>query len=311
MHDSRRHNIIFLGVGLFFFWFSGCTVEPVETQLLLPVDFANVPYDMVLTHFNTDKIEIRIQADPRMITQINQENVHYPADLYTDLEFDPAGASASIGPGHYVLPVDKNRIPMDPAIKILAIKPSYLSVRLEKKITRTFKLTVPYTGTPAQGHIVLEPAPEPASVTLTGAKSLIDAIKVLKTKPVDLSNVNETFKKEVPLDLKNPSLYTTPRPIVVVTVPVQQELVKKNIDPIPIRVWNTSRKVSIEPGKIAVEVKGPFERLKNPAVLDEVFAFVDLKGVKPGVYARHVYINIPVGLVMTRAEPQVFTVKIE
>jgi hypothetical protein len=33
--------------------------------------------------------------------------------------------------------------------------------------------------------------------------------------------------------------------------------------------------------------------------------------MEPGVYARHTYINIPVGLTMTRSDPRVFTVTIE
>lgn len=311
MPELKGHRTLMALLSLFSILIPGCTVEPVETQLLLPVDFANVPYNMVLTHYHTDKIEIRIQADPRLMEQINQENIHYPADLYTDLEFDPAGASDSIGPGHYMLPVDKHRIPMDPAIKILDITPSYLSVRLEKKVAKTFKLTVPYSGEPAKGHIVLEPAPEPASVELIGAESLINAIETLKTKPVDLAKAHETFKKEVPLDLENPDRFSASAPIVVVTVPVQQELVKKSVKNIPIQVWNSSRKVSIEPAALTVELKGPFESMADKAVMDQVFAFVDLKGVKPGVYARHAYINVPVDLIMTQADPQVFTVKIE
>lgn len=291
--------------------FSGCTVDPVETDLLLPVEFSNIPGNMVLTHYHTDKIEIRVQAAPRLMEQINQENIRYPADLYTDLDIDPAGASDSIGPGHYVLPVDIRRIPMDPAIRILDITPSYLSVRLEKKVTKTFKITVPYAGEPAKGHIVLAPAPEPASVDLTGAESLVNAIQDLKTKPIDLSKVDETFKKEVPLDLENPQLYSASEPIIVVTVPVQEELVEKTVENIPIQIWNSSSKVSIEPAAVSVKIKGPFASMGNKEILDQVFAFMDLKGLTAGVYARHAYINIPVDLVMTQADPQVFTVKIE
>jgi hypothetical protein len=289
----------------------GCAVEPVETDLLLPVDFANIPEDMVLTYHPTKKIQIRIQADPRLIELINTETIVYPADLYTDLEFDPAGDSDSIEPGDYMLPVDKTRIPMDPGIKILNVNPSFLNVRLEKKVAKTFKITVPYIGVPAQGHIALEPFCDPAFVELTGAQSLINGIAHLETKPIDLTGAGESFKKKLPLDLENPQLYSSSQTMFTVTVPIQEQLVTKTMADIPIQVLNAVSKVTIEPAVITLEIRGPFQTLGNRTILDQIYAFMDLKDLKAGVYARHAYINIPVGLIMTGATPQVFTVKIE
>ena len=310
MHKLNRNALILLFI-FFAFYFSGCTTEPVETDLLLPVDFSNVPENMVLTSFYTDKIEIKIQANPKLIERINTENIRYPVDLYTDLEFDPAGASDSIEPGAYLIPVEEKRIPMNPAIKILSISPSYLTVQLEKKIKKIFKLSVPYTGKPAKGYIVLEAATEPASVELTGAAPLIHSIKELKTKPIDLTNINETFKKKIPLDLDNPSAISSSDPIILVTVPVQQKLVSKTIENIPIQAWNCTSAVKIEPSRITIRIKGPFEALNNKKITNQIYSFVNLKGLTSGVYARHVYINIPVDLMMTDASPQVFTIKIE
>jgi len=311
MPDTRKTRARLYLLGLFLFFISSCTLEPVETDLLLPVDFSNVPEDMVLTHFHTDKIEIRIKGDPRHIDLIQKENIIYPADLYTDLEFDPAGDSNSIETGTYLLPVDKTRIPLDPAITILGISPSYLSVRLEKKVTKTFKVSVPYMGKPAKGHLALEPACNPPTVALTGPLSMLSSIEILKTKPIDLNNANESFKKEVPLDLENPLLYSSAQAMFIVTVPIQAKLGERTVSDIPIRIVNAKTRVKIEPSHISIDIKGPLETLGNKAVTEEIYAFMDLEGLKPGVYARHALINLPVDLVMTNASPQVFTVKIE
>jgi len=292
MHKLKLYcNALILLLILIPFCFYSCTTEPVETDLLLPVDFSNVPENMVLTYFHTDKIEIRIQTDPRLMEFINKENIRYPVDLYTDLEFDPAGASDSIEPGTYLIPVEEKRIPMDPAIKILSINPSYLSVQLEKKVKKTFKVSVPYTGKPAKGYIALEAATDPASVELTGAAP--------------------NFKKKIPLDLDNPSITSSSDHIIIVTVPIQQQLVSKTIENIPIQIWNCTSAVNIEPSEITIRIKGPFETLGNKEITNQIYSFIDLKGLKPGIYARHAYINVPVDLIMTDAAPQVFTIKIE
>ncbi|MFH2058196.1 MAG: CdaR family protein [Pseudomonadota bacterium] len=318
MHKLRVYTkqlLIFFILSCFyfsgFFYFSGCTTDPVQTDLLLPVDFANVPDNMVLTGFHTDKIEIKIQATPKLIEEIKADSTRYPVDLYTDLAFDPAGDSVSIEPGEYLLPVEKERISLRPGIKILSINPSYLSVKLEKKITKSFKIIVPYIGQPAKGYIVLDAATEPSSVELVGAFSVIQSIKELKTKPIDLTDINESFKKKIPLDLENASIISKSGRIVIVSVPVQEVLVLKTIENIPIQIRNNALKVSIEPEWITIQVKGAFETIGNRGILDQIYSFIDLKDLEPGVYARHAYIDIPVGLKMTKADPQVFTVRIE
>lgn len=298
---------------LFLFCLSlpGCTTEPVQTDLLLFVDFSNIPDNMVLTDFHTDKIEIRIQAKPDIIKTIHDQETRYPVDLFTDLAFDPAGDSDSIEPGEYLIPVEEKRIPMPRGVKLLSTNPSYLSVKLEKKISRSFKVIVPYVGEPANGYRVLDAATDPPRVELTGPFSLIQSIKELKTKPIDLTDINESFKKKIPLDLEIPSIISRPDHIVIVSVPVQEILMLKTIENIPIQIKNSTSQVSIEPPRITIQIKGPFETLGNREIMEQIHSFVDLKDLTPGVYARHAYIDIPVGLMMTQASPQVFTVKIE
>ncbi|WP_287125847.1 CdaR family protein [Desulfobacter sp.] len=292
--------------------FASCTQEPRKTNLLLPVDYANVPDDMILTNFHTDKIEVRIKCRPKHIEKLSKRSLVYPADIYTDLAFDPAGGADAIEPGSYLLPVDKNRIPLGRSVSIVNITPSSLSIRLEKKVTRVFKVTVPLIGETAKGYMALSPECEPATVAVTGAESLINRIQTLTTKPVDLSNANENFKKEVPLDLGQPELFTAAQSIFVVSVQIQPLTGTRTIEQIPIELQNRpGKKVSIEPSTISIDLKGPQETLNNTNLADKIYAFMDLKGLKTGVYARHACIDIPVELVMTNASPRVFTVKIE
>lgn len=294
------------------FIFTACAQEPRETNLLLPVDYANVPDDMILTNFHTDKIEVRIKCRPKRIEKLLKKSLVYPADIYTDLAFDPAGATDAIEPGRYLLPVDKTRIPLGRSALIVNITPSCLSIRLERKVTRVFKVTVPFIGEAAKGYMALSPVCDPATVALTGAESLINRIEQLTTKPVDLTNANESFKKEVPLYLEQPGLFTAAQSIFVVSVQVQPLTGTRTIEQIPIELQNRpGKKVSIEPSTISIDLKGPQEDLNNTILTDKIYAFMDLEGLKPGVYARHACIDIPVELVMTNASPRVFTVKIE
>ncbi len=208
--------------------------------------------------------------------------------------------------------MDKTRIPLGSSVSIISITPSYLSVHLERKITRVFKVNAPLTGEAADGYMALAPVCEPGTVALTGMESLISRIEQLQTKPVDLSHANEDFKKEVPLDLEHPELFTPAQSIFVVSVPVRPRPGTRTIARIPIELRNSpGNKASVEPATISIDLKGSQEDLNNMALTEKIYAFMDLSGLKPGVYARHAYIDIPVELVMINASPRVFTVKIK
>ena len=305
------HNIRFFVIITILLCFIGCTTEPIETDLLIPVKFSNVPDNMILTVVHTDKIEIKVRAVPKLMELINKENISYPVDLYTALEFDPAGASDSIESGAYLIPVEKERISINPAIKILNVKPFYLSVQLEKKISKVFNINIPYKGEPAKGYFALEAVANPSTVKLIGAAPFINSIKQLKTKPIDLTNARKTFKKKIPLDLKNPSLISSTNHIIAVKIPIHQQLISKTVKDIPIEIYNCSASADIKPSTITIDIKGPFETLNNKKNIEQIYSFIDMKNLKPGIYARHVFINIPVGLIMTNADPKVFTIKIE
>lgn len=311
MHKLIRNITLLLFFIFEAFLIAGCNPDPVETDLLIPVEFSNIPSHMIMTGFHTDKIEIRVKADPRLIEKIKSNNISYPVDLYTDLEFDPAGDSNSIETGSYLIPVERKRVPVNPNIRILNITPPYLSVQLETKISKSFQIAVQYSGTPPEGYIVLEAAATPSIVELTGAQSQISRIETLKTKPIDLSLAKESFKKEIPLDLDAHGKIIASSPIIVVSIPVRQQIVSLTVSNINIDVLNTNLSARVEPSTISIKLKGPYETINNRIILNQISSFINLKGIAPGVYTRYATIDVPVGLMMTDASPKVFTVKLE
>ncbi len=99
--------------------------------------------------------------------------------------------------------------------------------------------------------------------------------------------------------------------IIMVSVQIQEKQVETSIENLPIQIRNCSFSARIEPNVMTISVKGPYSFIHNKDTLDRIYAFLDIEGAGPGVYARHTTINIPVGLTMTRSSPQVFTVTIE
>ncbi len=301
--------LIIIVLSLFFF--QGCSSKPKETDLLLPVHFLSMPSYLVKTSPFTKNIEIHIKGTARLVKQISADNLSYHVDLYTDLVSDPAGDSGVIEPGLYSIPVIKERIPLLPGVIITNINPSFITIRLQKAVTRLLPITIPYTGKPALGYIALPAKPEPDKISLTGADSIINTIKSVKTKPVDITGSKESFKKEVPVDIDKASGIKILPKIVMVSVPIKEKTIIRTFRHISVETKNNCLETIITPREIQIQVKGYANILKEKTIEKKFKIYMDLNGLKPGIYVRRAIIILPVGLILISARPEIFTVKIK
>ncbi|MCK5311022.1 MAG: YbbR-like domain-containing protein [Desulfobacteraceae bacterium] len=278
--------------------------------MLLPVEFSSIPLNLILTSPSIEKLEIRVSGNSKQIEEIKAMNLKYSVDLYTELASDPAGEKVSLDPRIYYIPVIKKRISIPPGIKILIVKPSYIKVGLERKVLKTFPVSVPYTGKEASGYVALSARIEPPEVTLTGPESVISSIKNLKTKPVDLTKANESFKKKMPVDLQGFNTKSEPA-IVTVFIPIEKKKITKILKNLPIELKNAKPEDSVSPSTIILTIKGGHDILGRKEIKEKIKVSIDVKGLKAGVYVRRAVIDLPLELVMTNAQPEIFTVKIE
>lgn len=242
--------------------------------------------------------------------RIHSMNIEYYVDLFTELASDPAGFRSGIEPGLYTIPVIEKRIGLPGTALIMDITPSHIRVDLERRAVKTLPVTVPYIGKPAPGHIALLAETDPETVRVEGAESTIGSLEAITTKPVELNQTESTFKKKVPLDLED-SLITSSTRIVTATVPVKKKKVSRSFDDLTVKVKNAFYPCSIVPPGISITVKGPYDLVHKNGLEDMLDIFIDLDGLNPGVYNRMAIIELPADLLLIRAKPEIFTVKIE
>ena len=291
--------------------FTGCSPEPEETNLLVPLGFSSPPSNLVKIPSHATNLEIRIKGSSRLVKQASQEDLSYLVDLYTDLALDPAGNASTIDPGIYSIPVMEERIPLHPRLTITAVTPSFITVQLETKLTKRLPVHVPYTGKPAPGYTALDAATDPMVVEVIGAESAIGSLAWIETKPVDISNARENFKKNIPLDLGFSATVETSTAMVVATVPIVETIVTQTFDEMPITTKNSPPKTTILPTTMEIKVKGPRNTLKKSGFREQFRIYIDLEGLAPGVYVRRAVIELPVGLILADTRPELFTVTIE
>ncbi|MCP4118044.1 MAG: YbbR-like domain-containing protein [Desulfobacteraceae bacterium] len=289
----------------------GCAQEPEETNLLVPLGFSSAPSNLVKIPTHATNLEIRIKGSARLIKRATQEDLTYLVDLYTDLALDPAGTASTIDPGIYSIPVMEERLPLHPRLAITSISPSFITVQLERKLTRRLPVHVPYTGKPAPGYTALDAATDPMVVEVIGAESAIGSLAWVRTKPVDISNARENFKKNLPLDLDFSGTVNASTTMVTATVPIVETIVTQSFEDIRITAQNNPPQTTIMPPTMEIKVKGPENILKKSGFKERFRIYIDLEGLAPGVYVRRAVIELPVGLILADTRPELFTVTIE
>ena len=202
----------------------------------------------------------------------------------------------------------KDYIKLPRGIKIVRIAPEFINVKLGTRTYKRFPVQVVTTGKPASGYRLTGKRVEPDHVLLSGPSQTIRNLKVLYTKPIDLALSRESFKKEVALDL-NESLVNRSGKIFA-TIEVKEKIVIRKIKNIPVKGIGTKRFFKILPEIMDIEIKGPESSVRLNHIKEKIKVFIDMNGLKKGMYVRRAVISIPIEFTLVKAKPANFTVNI-
>ena len=300
-HFSRKNLIVFALLVL-----SGVAfvllkpAQPLEeTDLLIPIDFGKAPAGLTVTGSPLKGIEVRIRGSAAGLQTIANHKLNYKVDL----------SRADIGIRTF--PIEKNLITLPSGIEIVKIEPPALTVSIEKEITKELPVVITFEDKPGKGFIVAEAIAKPGTVIVRGPEDILSALEKVSTKPIDLKGVSESFKKEIALSLPKHISVIFPSGIMRADVSISQKIAKRQIKNIPVKGKNTPYRYLITPSDISIEVSGPMNTLAKIENGKKIQVYVDLKGLKPGVYPRRAAITLPPSTTLIDVHPELFTVKIE
>lgn len=297
----RRKNIKWLFLCIvpviaFLYFQPGLSLH--ETDIYIPVIAGNIPNGLTITGIALKGIEVRVKGSAPALNKLSGLKLSYA--------IDPAG----MHPGLNSITIDKKNIRLPEGIIILSIRPEYLTVKIEKQIIKKLPVQIKHIGKPAPGFFVAGAVAKPMAVTLKGPESILGPMDKIRTKPVNLNGASGSFKKEIVLDTQENIHIENISGIILAEIFIKELLVIKKFSDIRVQGKGSRKPYRITPPVITVEVKGPeciIEKLNGGKGLQ---VYVNLKGLKPGVYVRRASINLPVNTTLVKVEPELFTVKI-
>jgi len=197
--------------------------------------------------------------------------------------------------------------------KAIRFSPDEVAVTLDQEGEKLLPVKAAYNGSLPEGLEIERMAFTPATVRVTGAKHVLDALENIYTEPVELKNRQSSFKERVQLDLPESSRLT----IAPDWVTAEFSLVMRNstnvLEKIPVRILSAPgerRTIDVQPLAINVTVRGKQQRLEQIRSA-EVDAYVNCTDIPESTgYDLPVEVHLPSGVQLVKAEPAVVHVEI-
>ena len=285
----------FIGAGIFLLW---PYISDKEADIFIPVNSEKIPEGLIITNGPFNGVEAHVRGPKSIIRTLSNLKVQYTIDL------------SRVNIGVNIIPIDQARIPFPKGISILKINPDSITVKVEEEIKKELPVHILLTGKPAKGFMVVEAEAKPVSVTLRGAEDTLGKMDKVSTKPIDIKGLSNSFKKEVALNLAENLKLVDSSKIIHANIFIKERLTTKTFDNIPVEGDGSLYVYRITPPKITIKVKGPVNMIDELYGGKGIQVYVDLKGMKPGVYKKRATITLPVKTTLIDAEPEIFKVKI-
>ena len=285
----------FIGIGIFLLW-PYASIQ--EADIFIPVDAEKIPEGLILTNGPFTGVEVHVRGPKSIIRTLSDLKIQYSIDL------------SSVNIGVNVIPIHQAQIPLPKRISILKINPDSITVKVEKEIKKKLPVNISLTGKPAKGFVVVGSKAEPMSVILRGSEDALMQMDKVSTQPINIQGLSGSFKKEVALNLVENLKLVDSSKIILASVFIREQLTTKTFDNISVQGDGGLYVYRITPPVITIKVKGPANMIEKLCSSNRVQVYVDLKGLKPGVYNKRATITLPVKTTLIDAKPEIFKVKI-
>ena len=284
-----------LGICGFFLW-PGLSLQ--ETEIFIPVDSGQIPAGLTITGPPLKDIEVHVRGSKSAIKTLSDLKSRYVLDL------------SEVDVGVKSIPINPDRIHLPRTISIIKINPTFLTVRIANEIKKELPVKIFFSGKPATGFLVAYALAKPLSVILRGPENILGPMEEVLTKPINIKGLSESFKKEIALDIVEDLEIIAPSEIILAEVFIEERIVTRKFYDIKVEGKDSPYVYGITPAAINIEVKGPVNIIEKLHTEKGIKVYVDLEGLKPGIYVRRAAITLPIKTTLIGVKPEIFTVKI-
>jgi YbbR domain-containing protein len=275
----------------------GCS-QPHEAHLVIDLEIVNLPAGMTVTSLPVQGIEVSLSGDRDVVHSLTQRQLKYPLDL----------TAAAAGILRYT--VDPARIDLPKGVTVTGVSPQALSLKIEPEMRKRVPIELVLIGSPASGYETVGSRVDPEAVVLTGPRRLLAGMRFVATKPIDVTGMTETVRRSAALELDRLMTLADPDSGLTAEIEIRPLIIQKTLSGVAVSGRGSPFAIEITPDTVMLVVKGPATAVDQMPQDGQTAIYLDLEGLKPGVYVRRAVISLPADTNLVSAAPELFTVKI-
>ncbi len=236
---------------------------------------------------------------------------------YTDLRKIDTKSLGNLEPNltgiHGQFNFQANGIKLPAGLRVTKIEPPMMWVIFEPLKTRDVPIEATFVGEPISGYRLINDSVTPASLTVSGAASVVDAMQHVQTERITLVGRKESSKFNVQLAAPPEFVtYVNPAPSYEVTIDIEEIRGTRALTDRPIEIRLEGEDEDADdyetfPETVYVTLAGPMRQLET-VQRDLVRPYIDLSSQaakrqamrKKGV---RVAVDVPAGLTVTEIKP--------
>lgn len=205
---------------------------------------------------------------------------------------------------------EQEELELPAGASIVQIAPAAVPLTWVDRAERRVRVDPVFEGEVAEGNLLVGSVVDPSSVQIRGAASEVRRIEVVRTQPVDLTELGPgRHQRRVPLTALPDHVTYVDTVSVVVTVTVEEEEGSRNFEDLEVSVVG-GEDVTLRPARVDVRLRGPRARIDDLHPR-RVVPFVDVSALDPDRGAQPLAVQIrglPDGIVGTPDPAEVLAV---
>ena len=208
-----------------------------------------LPQDRVLISEPAAELRIGVRGPLTRLTRFDERDL------------DPVRIDlSSVASGDLRFTEEMVKLPV--GLRLASITPSSVKLRFEARIERVVPVQPLLEGEPSAGFRVVRSVAHPREVRITGAKSVVEGIQRVATRPLPIGDARESVHGQVHLEALPPHAEFKGVEEVSVDVEVVAALAERTLRGVPVRVTGLGRlEGRVEPDEAEVVLRGPAEAL--------------------------------------------------
>jgi YbbR domain-containing protein len=251
--------------------------ESAEIKFSSPLVFRNIPSNLEVTSAPVQAVGVLVSVQRSLGRSVNPNLFQVTIDLSNQLP----------GPLKYILTdknISYNNQVTPQGMKVLQISPSTVPITLEEAIAKEVAIRPRFFGDLATGFTIESIRIKPGKVLLQGARSRLETLDHVYTRPLDVQDLRSNVEMLVDLDLGSDVRLSPRQPdFFQASIKVAQNAMRLLLRDIPVVVENAHHVYKTSTSAVNVYLEGPEEVIQKLSK-DNVFAVLDLSKYPPGDY---------------------------